>query len=186
MRRRPVLTAALVATGLLIVTFGVVLPRGREVTRIEAAVAAADLELQDLRLQLAVLASTPTADVAAELAAVRAQVPASPMVPDLLRMLSAASADAGVKLGGVTLAGGSAPIGGATPIGLTLSASGSYFGLARFLFELEHLERLIRISGMSVSSGQGGLTMSITAQAFTTDPSFGPGADPAPGTEVGA
>ena len=68
-----------------------------------------------------------------------------------------------------------------------MTAEGAYFDLARFVFELEHLDRLSRVSGISVSpTGQKGLTLSVTAEVYTTDQSTGPGSVPDPGVEVGA
>lgn len=188
MRRNPVLAAAIVALGLLVFAFTVVVPRGREVGEVEAQVAAEDARVADLRTQLAVLEATPPTDVAAAVSAVREQVPSTAALPDLLRSLTGAAERAGVEFSGVTMTpGGPAPSASVSTIPLAITVNGGYFELARFLFELEHLDRLNRVSGISLSgAGEGGLSMSVTAEVYTTDTSFGPGADPAPGVEVGA
>lgn len=188
MRRNPVLAAVVVALGLLLFASVIVFPRGREVGEVESKLSAADAELTELKTQLAILQSTPPTDVAAEVASVRQQIPSSAAIPDLLRSLRGAAEVAKVSLGGVTLSpGGPAANSSVFALPLAITVSGGYFELARFLFELEHLDRLIRVSNISVSGGgDGGLSLSVTAEAYTTDGSVGPGADPAPGPEVGA
>lgn len=188
MSRNPVFAAIAVAFALVAFAFTFVLPKGREVGEVEAKVAAEDARVAELRTQLAVLEATPPTDVAAAVAAVRAQIPATAALPGLIRSLTGAAERAGVSFSGVTLTpGGPAPSASVSTIPLTITVSGGYFDLARFLFEIEHLDRLTRVSAISLSAGgEGGLSMSVTAEVYTTDMSLGPGADPAPGAEVGA
>lgn len=187
MSRSPLLAAAAVALGVLVFAFTIVVPRGREVAAVEARVADEDARVVELRTQLAILEATPSTDVAAALASVRAQVPSTAALSDLIRLLSGAAVRSGVGLLSVTLTpGGQATSASVSTIPLAITVAGGYFDLARFLFELEHLDRLTRVSAFSLSDGGEELSMSVTAEVYTTDASFGPGADPAPGAEVGA
>lgn len=188
MRRNPLLAAVFVAIALAILALTVVLPRGREVGRVEAQVERASARVADLRIQLGVLEATPPTDVAAEVAEVRRQVPSTAALPDLLHALTEAAETAGVTFRGVSVSPGTASATAAvSAIPISIAAVGAYFDLARFVFELEHLDRLLRVSAVSLAPGEaGGLTLSVTAEAYTTDVSLGPGTDPAPGAEVGA
>lgn len=187
MRRNPLFAAVGVALGLVLFAVIVVLPRGREVGVVRDEVAGADARVAALDLQLAELEATPPADVADRAAALRAQIPSTAGLEKLLGALTDAADRSGVSFGGVTLsAGAPTDASGVTAIPVSLTASGQYFDLARFLFELEHLERLVRVSGFTLAAGDGGLTMSVTGNVYTTDPSVGPGTDPAPGAAVGS
>lgn len=188
MRRNPLVAGAVTLLGLLALAFGLVLPRGSEVALTEGRLARAESALAESNLRLVELRAIDPADISADLQEVRAQVPASSALPELLRSLSDAADRAGVSLGAITLGAGSASAAASvSAISITTSASGGYFPLARFLFELEHLDRLVRVSSFALAAGGAeGLTVSITAEVYTTDPAVGPGADPAPGAEVGS
>lgn len=188
MRRNPFIAGAIVAVTLVAFAVSIVLPRGREVALVEQQVVSADARNSELASQLAVLKSTPSTDVATEVAAVRRQIPSTPALPELLRSLTDASRAAGVALGSVTFGVGSAAsVTSVSVLPVTISATGGYFDLARFVFELEHLDRLAKVASISILEGEAGaLALTVTAEVYTTDPSFGPGSDPAPGSEVGA
>lgn len=187
MSRNPILAAVAVALGLAVFAFGIVLPKGREVGEVEAKVATEDARVAELRTQLAVLEATPPTDVARAVSAVRAQVPSTADLPALIRSLTGAAERSGVDFSGFTVTpGGPAPSASVSTIPLAITVSGGYFELARFLFELEHLERLAYVRTISVSPGDGGLVLSLAVDVYTTDTSAGPGSDPAPGPEVGA
>lgn len=188
MRRNPLIAAIAVVLGLAVLAFGIVFPRGREVTRIRSEVADAEAGLAGVEAQLASLESVDAAAVARDLGVIREQIPSSAALPDLLRVLDRAAAIADVSLTSIGVgAGAASSAASVSVISLTLSAQGGYFALARFLFELEHLGRLSVVRSVSLSpSGERGLTASISADVFTTDPSVGPGSGAEGGPEVGA
>lgn len=188
MRRNPIAVGAAVTLALLFVAFAVVLPRGREVTSIEGQISEAEAQVDALNTQLTAIQGVNAAALAAEIAAIRSEVPASAALPDLLMSLTAAAEAAGVTIVSVSIGGASlSPAASVSAIPVSISADGGYFALARFVFEIEHLDRLSRVSGISLSpSGERGLTLALTAEVFTTDQSVGPGSAPEPGVEVGA
>lgn len=191
MNRGPLLSALASGVGLLAFAFLVVFPRGAEVASVQSDLAEAEAGLASLQADLASLQTLrdDPAEVA-RLAALRKSIPTTADLADLLGLLRATADESGVTLASVAPG---APIaasaGASTSIPLAISATGQYFDLVRFLFELEHLERLMKVSSISVQAeSQGGqlLSLSLAGEVFTTDLSAGPGSDPAAGAEVGA
>lgn len=188
MSRNPLVFGSSVILTAAILVFGFLLPRGREIDALRASIETEQADLGELSLRLAEL---ETADPVAlgELAMrYRGLVPGSVDLSAFLAMLDRLSAENGVVVSTVSLGAPlAASTGGVSAIGLNISVSGEYFPLAEFLFDLEHASRLVRASAISLSSGSsGGIQMSLSAEIYTTDPSAGPGSDPAVGPEVGA
>lgn len=188
MRRNPLAAGAVVALALAAFAFLVVFPRGREVARIDARIAKAETRVAELESQLVVLQGVDAAELAAQISAIREELPATAALPELLQSLTAAAVRADVTLGGLSVGGvTTSTAASVSVIPVTMTAEGAYFDLARFVFELEHLDRLCRVSGISIApTGERGLTLSLSAEFYTTDPSAGPGSAPEPGPEVGA
>ena len=188
MRRNPLAVGAIAIAALAVLAFALVIPRGREVASISAKIGEAQARVQELNAQLEVLRGVNAATLATQIAQLRTEVPSTAALPDLLASLSAAADRSGVTLGGISVGGASTSTAASVSvIPLSITAEGGYFQLARFVFELENLDRLSRVSGISVSpTGQKGLTLSVTAEVYTTDQSTGPGSVPDAGVEVGA
>lgn len=193
MRRNPIVVGAAVVAGLLLFVLFVVVPKNGEADALRDDIAVEQQHLADLEADVAELESAQaTGATAAELAAIRQAVPTEPDLAGLLASLRAAATEAGVGLSSIAPGvPASATSGSASAIPLSLVVSGEYFALARFLFELENLPRLARVSAISISAGDAGaagnvLSMQVTAEVYTTDLSTGPGSDPAPGAELGA
>lgn len=188
MTRRPVVAALVVVAGLTVLTLSVVLPRGREVQRLRDEVVSAETAVLALAVDLAELRTVAdTGALVTRLEALRAQMPTTSALPELLDVVQAAAEVAGVSLKAVAPGPpmASDPP-GASVIPLALTVEGSYFALARFLFELENLERLTKVLGVSIAGTGQSLTMQVAAEVYTTDTSVGPGSDPAPGEEAGS
>lgn len=190
MRRNPLAVAALVVLGLLAFTFFVVRPKGDEARAMRQEIETAETELTALRADVAALAAAADNGAATQdLAAIRRTIPSQPDLPVLLRGFREIAASSGVTMSsvspGVPIA---SPTGSASVIALTITVSGSYFDLARFIHELETQERLTKVTAFSISGSETGsdLVMQLSAEVYTTDLSTGPGSDPAPGAEVGA
>lgn len=192
--RRPIVVGAFLGLGLLILVFVFLFPKGREAAQTRSEIAAAQERLTALESELASLRQVDAGALAAELASLRVSIPSSPDLPGLLRTIEGAATGADVKLlsigPGAPTASSSASV---SVVPLSMSSSGTYFRLTEFLFELETLDRLNKISSVSVSQaggveGETGnvLTMAVSTEVYTTDASVGPGSDPAPGPEVGA
>lgn len=178
-----------VLLGLGLFTLFVVLPRGAEVGAIRDELLGAQGDLAALQGEVAALrAAAEDGTASVDLEAVRRRIPPTPDLPGLIAALEAAATDAGVTLSGIIPGVPAASaVGSASSIPLSLTVSGPYFALARFLHDLEAQERLTKVSAISISGGaEGPLSLQVTAEVYTTDLSAGPGSDPAPGQEVGA
>lgn len=188
MRRSPFIAAAVAAIGLLILTFVFVLPQGAKVESAQAELVAADSELSALESDLSTLeALSASGDLAEQLAAARIQIPTTVDLEALLADLEEAATKSGVALNSITPGAPTVSSAGSlSALSLNLSATGSYFNLAEFVFELEHLDRLTRIDSISVAGSGAELSLQVGAFVYTTDLDAGPGSDPAPGLEVGA
>lgn len=188
MSRNPLLFGVSVVLAAAVLLFGFLLPRGREIDGLRAAIATEQGSLAALGGRLAELEAADPVLFQTLAQRYRNLVPGSTELPQFLAMLDQLAAQDGVAVSSVGLgAPGPGSVGGVSVIGLSISASGPYFALAEFLFDLEHASRLIRVGTVSVSGGTSGiLQMSLSAGIYTTDPSAGPGSDPAEGPEVGA
>ena len=190
MRRNPLVLGIAVVLGLLLFFLFVVAPRGTEVQTVRDELDAAQQELASLQADVAALEAAQNSGTAtADLDEIRAALPTTPELPNLFAALQAAATAANVGLSSIAPGVPSASAAGsASVIPLSLTVSGEYFALARFLHELETLPRITRVSAISISGGgeTGALSMQVSAEVYTTDLNAGPGSDPAPGPEVGA
>lgn len=187
MNRGPLIFGGSVLLAAMVLVFGFLLPRGREVSALRDGVGIERAELEQMEFRLRDLRAADPVDLKAEALAYRELIPAGSELPEFLALLEQLADQSGVSVSSVNVgvpgAAASSPV---TSIGFTLAVSGDYFSLARFLFAIEHAPRLIRTTTISVVRGQGqGLSMSLSIQTFTTDPNAGPGSDPAVGPEVG-
>lgn len=188
MIRRPAVSIAIVIVALAVTALLLVVPRGNEVDDLRARLAEAEREVLATSVDLAELRTfAGTGDLIAELEALRRKVPTTSALPELLEVIQGAAEVAGVVLKAVA-PGPPMPTdpAGASVIPLALTVEGSYFELARFLFELENLERLTTVQGVSIAGTGQSLTMQVAAEIYTTDTSVGPGSDPAPGEAAGS
>ena len=171
--------------GLLLVVlvgwFGVVSPQRSKAA--DLAVRISDTELQ-LESTQALVAGPQLRLSTAELATLRTAIPDNVKMSQILRQLSKASADARVRILGITP---QAPIslGGADVVPIALSLEGRYFGLRNFLRLLRSRAELrtdkVRASGRLFAidsinfggaggTGAGGLiqaTLSVTAFSYS-------------------
>lgn len=191
MRRTQIVTAAASLAILVILAVAVVLPQGARVQEREAEVSAAEADLTALEAEVEELerfAASGEAQLASE--EIAAKIPTEADLPGLLGLLRAAAADAGVVITALTPGNPSPSLNApASVIPVSITATGGYFELARFIFQLETLERLSKVTSVSLTSsgdvGGGQLTLQASAQVFTTDTNAGPGSDPAPGEALG-
>lgn len=192
MRRSPLLTGVASFVILLLLAVIFVLPQGSRVAEREADLAAAEAELLRLEADADELERfAASGEAQAAFAEIRGRIPTEADLQGLFSLLRRAADEAGVTLTGaspgIPIASTEAA---ASVIPVTLTAQGTYFALGDFLLKLETLDRLVRVSAISLNpqggDGAGGqLILQATAEIFTTDLSAGPGSDPAPGGELG-
>lgn len=189
MRRNPLLAGGAVVLALILFAFFFVFPRGAEVRSVEAEVASAESELDRLTVALSAIQQIDPAAIEVELAAYREQIPSTTDLPGLIESLVAIAKDSGVEVTSISFSGvGQSSAGGVASMPVSLSGSGTYFDIARFVFSLDQMRRLTKTSSISLSpQGEGGLlAFSLATEVYTTDLSAGPGSAPEPGPEVGA
>jgi Tfp pilus assembly protein PilO len=110
--------------------------------------------------------------------------------PGLILLLQNAAIDAGIDL--VSLSPGNPTLDattGLSTIDVSVSATGTYFDVTQFMYEIETLPRAAIITTASLSpgstTGSAGvplLTLTATVQTYTSDTSAGPGSQPGPTT----
>lgn len=187
MTRNPIVFGGSVALAALVLLMGFVLPRGREVTDMRAQVDTARVEAAQLGAEVQALREADPVVLRASAARYRDLIPASVSLPEFLTLLEQLATRSGVSISSVSvgqpLAATAGPV---TAVGFNVVASGEYFALAEFLFEIEHAPRLMRTTTVALSRGSGTLNLNVALEAYTTDPNAGPGSDPAEGAEVGS
>lgn len=111
--------------------------------------------------------------------------------PGLIQLLNGAAVSAGIELVSLTP---SNPVFDATTglstITVAVSATGSYFDITQFMFNIETLPRAAVVTTLTLApvdqtSSQPVLTMSATVNTFTSDSSAGPGSEPGPTQSTG-
>lgn len=192
MRRNPLVLGALVVVGCLAVLFGFLLPKSAEAARIRSEIDTAQADLASKEAQLAALEQVDAGALGAALVSLRTSIPATPDLSGLLRTMEEAAERSGVEIQSI---GPGVPtpstVASVSVVSLSIEVKGPYFRLAEFLFTLETLDRLNRVSSVSVSPGgvegqTSVLTMSVSTEIYTTDTSAGPGSSPEDGPELGA
>jgi len=187
-RRQPLLVGAGFAVLSLIVLLAVVMPKMSAVRsdqkKFDTAVQAGDqlttqvAELEDAKAQ------APT--VQKQIASLKASIPNGAQLPKLIRQVQRAADAAAVDFVQVSPGTPSVTSTNYSTIPTQIGATGSYFAMTEFLYNLEHLPRAVKVTGITVGPGPDGLpqlTMSLTAEMYTADTNSGPGSQP--GSQAG-
>lgn len=188
MRKNPLVVGAVILLVLAAATFILVLPQGGRVEAAQAELDAAEADLTTLQGELAQLQTfAQSGELDRQLEVARAQIPATADLEGLIVDIEEAAARSGVTLSTIAP---SNPVpnetGTLATLTLSISAAGEYFRLAEFLFSLENMDRLMRVTSITMSGGEAGTSLQISATVFSTDLSAGPGSDPSAGPEIGA
>jgi type IV pilus assembly protein PilO len=122
------------------------------------------------------------------IAEVNRRIPPVADEPGLILLLQNAAIDAGIDL--VTLSPGNPAFDAASnlsTIDVSVSATGTYFDVTEFMYQIETLPRAALVTNISLSPGSGSsstgvplLTLSATVRTYTSDTSAGPGSQPGP------
>jgi Tfp pilus assembly protein PilO len=155
--------------------------------------AAAEAQQSTLEVQLAALeqAEIEAPENRAIIQEVDDQIPPTADESGFLLLIKKAASEASVNLTTLTPAVPALdPVTGLSVISVAISADGTYFSIAEFLYNLETLPRAAKVQNTSLtplSDSSGGATISTTnlqLQAsvvlFTSDTSAGPGSIPGP------
>jgi len=190
-RRGPIIAGAACVVLAVLGVVLLVLPKMNEVTAKEDQLAAAEDQEGTLQAELGRLedarAEAPEAE--AEIRELETLVPPTEDLPGMIRLLSGAADRAGVEFFSVAPGAPAGDESGEFSIITTgVTVNGEFFSLDEFAYRLETLPRAAKVMNISISRGggeegsdTGGLSMQLTLELYTTDPSAGPGSDPAPG-----
>jgi Tfp pilus assembly protein PilO len=189
--RRAPLFAALAVAGLAIVMILLlVLPKMGQVSTAQDQLDETRREGQTLESQLAALEDAKAAAPQARktIAEVHRRIPPVADEPGLILLLQHAAFDAGIDL--VSLSPGNPTLDAATnlsTIDVSVSATGTYFDITEFMYQIETLPRAAIVLSMNLAPGEESgtsgvplLTLTATVQTYTSDTSAGPGSEPGP------
>jgi Tfp pilus assembly protein PilO len=183
-KRGPVVAALVGAGVIVLLVVGLILPKAAQVRNRQSDTAAAKSQESALRVELAQLdqAALEAGDDREDLAGLEALVPPTADLPGLIRLINTAAAESKVSF--LSMSPGSpSPSTGISAIPTTITITGGYFSVDQFLYRLETLPRISKVTALAINpAGIDGemLQAVLTAQFFTTDGSAGPGSVPGP------
>lgn len=186
-RKWSVLTAVAVVLVLVAGWFLLISPKRSEAAELTAQTDTVTAENQLLETQIATLQAQQKQlpEWQAELAQIRTQLPASPALPGLIRTLSDEADRAGIELVSLTpntpVVYGASSTTGLVPEALAgldvqLQVSGGYFEIQQFVNNLERMERVMLVLGLTMAEGgdetesSGTLTGTVSGRVFLVPP----------------
>lgn len=186
-RKWSALTAVAVVLVLVAGWFLLISPKRSEAADLTASAEQVTAENQTLQTQIATLQAQQKElpKWQAELAEIRTQLPPSPALPGLIRTLSDEADRAGVELVSLTPntpitygATSEAGLAGEALAGLDvqLQVSGGYFEIQQFVNNLERMERVMLVLGLTMAEGgddtepSGTLAGTVTGRVFLVPP----------------
>jgi Tfp pilus assembly protein PilO len=185
MNRKPALIAALIGVGLVIVMLlGLITPKASQVRakQKEIALAAQDqITLQSQLDQLQAAAKDAPAD-RKQLAKLESQIPPTADLAGLIRLLNNTADKSGVDFAALA-PGAPTSSGPVTVIPIQVTIKGTFFAVDQYLFLLENLQRISKVTNLTVTPldqtiSPPQLQVALTANFYTTDTSAGPGSVP--------
>jgi len=191
--RRAPLFAGLVVLGVAILMILIlVLPKRHQVSQAQDTLDETRRQGQTLQSREQALedakAAAPQARKA--IAEVNKRIPPVADEPGLILLLQNAAMDAGIDL--VSLSPGNPtldPTTNLSTIDIAVSATGTYFDVTDFMYQIETLPRAAIVRSVSLAPGSGSgtsgvplLTLTATVRTYTSDTSAGPGSEPGPTT----
>lgn len=183
MSRKPAIIAGLVGLALILgMAVGLISPKASQVRKKQKEVQTAQQQEGALRTQLEQLeaAAKDAPKDRKRLAVLQRQIPPTADLPGIIRLLNNTSDRSGVDF--MTVAPGQPSAEGplsAIPVQITIK--GGFFAVDQYLYLLERLSRVSKVTTLSVNPGgevATMLTISLTANFYTTDTSAGPGSIP--------
>jgi Tfp pilus assembly protein PilO len=193
-KRGPVIASLAGAAVILLMVVGLILPKAAQVRSKQQDLAVAQAQEASLQTELEQLqAAYDAAPEARErLVALDEQIPPTADLPSLIRLINTAALDSEVDF--MSIAPGQplpSTIPGLTSVPTTITINGSYFSVDQFLYRLETLTRINRVTTFTLqpegdlTQTTSGLQLVLGAEFYTTDQSAGPGSLPGH-SEVGS
>ncbi len=193
-RRAPLFAGLAVAGVAILMVLLLVLPKMGQVSQAQVQLDQAQRDQQTLESRKSALEDAKAAAPQARktIAEVHNRIPPTADEPGLILLLQNAAINAGIDL--VSLSPGTPALdttSGLSKIAVAVSASGTYFDVTDFMYQIETLPRAAIVTNLSLAPGQTSqtgmplLTLTATVQTYTSDTSAGPGSEPGPTSGTG-
>jgi len=192
--RAPLFAGLAVAGVAILMVLLLVLPKMGQVSQAQVQLDQAQRDQQTLESRKSALEDAKAAAPQARktIAEVHNRIPPTADEPGLILLLQNAAINAGIDL--VSLSPGTPALdttSGLSKIAVAVSASGTYFDVTDFMYQIETLPRAAIVTNLSLAPGQTSqtgmplLTLTATVQTYTSDTSAGPGSEPGPTSGTG-
>jgi len=181
--RKPALIAALVGAVVSVaLVVGLITPKAGQVRAKQKDITAAQQKQSSLQAELEQLqaAAQEAPKDRKTLAVLKAQIPPTADLPGLIRLLNTSANKSGVDFQTISPQQPQA-VGGYSVIPVQVTVVGGFFAVDQYLYLLETLPRVSKVTAVNLGPGPNGLpqlTMNLTANFYTTDTSAGPGSIP--------
>lgn len=197
-KRGPLVAGAGVLALALILVFFLVLPKMGEVSTANADLLAAQSQQSTLESQLAALEQAEAAAPVARqtIQNVERQIPPTVDEAGMLLLVRNAADRAGIVFSQLTPGTPALDAtSGLSAIPLAITATGTYFQIAEFLYSIETLPRAAKVLTITLAPGSGDATtttitnllqLQASAVLYTSDQSAGPGSEPGPTEDAAA
>jgi Tfp pilus assembly protein PilO len=188
-RRAPLFAGLAVAGVAILMVLLLVLPKMGQVSQAQDQLDQARGEQQTLESRKSALEDAKAAAPEARrtIAEVHKRIPPTADEPGLILLLQNAAISAGIDL--VSLSPGTPALdatSGLSKITVGVSATGTYFDVTDFMYQIETLPRAALVTTLSLAPGETSqtgvplLTLTASVQTYTSDTSAGPGSEPGP------
>jgi Tfp pilus assembly protein PilO len=193
-RRAPLFAGLAVAGVAILMVLLLVLPKMGQVSQAQQQLDEAQGEQQTLESRKSALEDAKAAAPQARktIADVHRRIPPTADEPGLILLLQNAAINAGIDL--VSLSPGTPVLdttSGLSKITVSVSATGTYFDVTDFMYQIETLPRAAIVTNLSLAPGETSqtgvpqLTLTASIQTYTSDTSAGPGSEPGPTSGTG-
>jgi Tfp pilus assembly protein PilO len=182
--RTPLIVGVVGAILVLAIVAALILPKASQVRTTNGKLAKASAAELGLEVRLEALKGAQKEAPAnrRRLAKLQSEVPETVQLPSVIRLLNATAEDSAVDFISVSPSTPALSLtGNVSTLSTQIQVNGSYFAVDEFLFRLESLLRVAKVTQISLApQGEhpGTLQASLTAEFYTTDLSSGPGSDP--------
>jgi Tfp pilus assembly protein PilO len=188
-RRAPLYAGLAVAGVAILMVLLLVLPKMGQVSQAQDQLDQAQSDQQTLESRKSALEDAKAAAPQARktIAEVHNRIPPTADEPGLILLLQNAAINAGIDL--VSLSPGTPALdttSGLSKIVVSVSATGTYFDVTDFMYQIETLPRAAIVTNLSLAPGETSqtgaplLTLTASIQTYTSDTSAGPGSEPGP------
>ena len=188
-RRAPLYAGLAVAGVAILMVLLLVLPKMSQVSTAQNELDQAQSDQQTLESRKSALEDAKAAAPQARktIAEVHKRIPPTADEPGLILLLQNAAISAGIDV--LSLSPGTPVLdttSGLSKITVGVNATGTYFDVTDFMYQIETLPRAAIVTNLSLAPGETSqtgvplLTLTASIQTYTSDTSAGPGSEPGP------